>query len=91
MEYKIDSSVISFYIYHNEHSPDILDMLSEFDYNSICYELKEAGWRDFSVRDDKPTGTIAEQYGFGLLFESVNQNCIDLFNNCDIMETYLHV
>ena len=91
IEYKFDSATISFFIYHNEQSPDVFDMLSEFDHNWDCYELKDYGWRDSSVRLARPTGAIAQHYGFGLLFESVNQNCIDLFVNCDNMATYLHV
>ena len=88
-EFKITSAVISFYIYHNEESPNVLDMLWEFDID--MHALSDNGWRDFTVRSVSPSGTLAQTYGFGLLFESINQNCIDLFVNCDNIDTYMHI
>ena len=89
-EFKINSAIISFYIYHNDESLNVLDeILIKFDI--YMYGLSDNGWRDFTVRPVSASGALAQTYGYGLLFESINQNCIDLFVNCDNMENYLHV
>ena len=84
---KVESSIISFFLYYND-ALDVFEELNEFDLD--LFGLKERGWREFSVRPVSPTGVIAQNYGFGLLFESINQNCIDLFNNCDNLENLMH-
>ena len=89
-EFKINSAVISFCIYHSDESLNVLDeILIEFDID--MHGLSDNAWRDFTVRPLSPSGVLAQTYGYGLLFESINQNCIDLFVNCDSMENYLHV
>ena len=64
-------------------------MLWEFEID--IHALSDNSWRDFTVRSVSPSGALAQTYGFGLLFESIDQNCIDLFVNYDNIETYMHI
>ena len=91
-EFKVTSAATSFFIYHNEQSCNVFDdMLIEFDHKLDLHGLVDRGWREFSARRVSPSGAIAQSYGFGLLFEFIKQNWIDLFVSCDNLETYLHV
>ena len=89
IKFEVNTALISIYVYHSLQVPDLLDFLKEIVHMYKLYTLEKLGWRRFGVRLHDPTDQIAEKYGFGLCFESVNQNCIDLEQSCNDFSTYL--
>ena len=89
LKFEVNTALISIYIYHNLQVPDLLDFLKEIEDMYKLYALEELGWRRFGVRLHDPTDQIAKKYSFGLCFESVNQNYVDLEQSCNDFSTYL--
>ena len=88
-DYKLNSAVISFFMYHNDPPCNVFDeTLSGFHDPLDMHGLVDRDWRKFTVR---PFDSGIEGYAFGLAFESVNNNCIDLYLNCDSIENYSHI
>ena len=83
-DFEISPGLIQFYIKHNEDVTDVFDeMLIEFNEGLEFSSLKSKNWRLFACR---PINLQVGEYKYCVLFESINQDCIDLLKNIKSVE-----
>ena len=75
-DFEISAGLTQFFIKHNDDKIDVFEeMLSEFNECLDIRGLTVKKWRPFTCR---PLELFFSDYKYCVLFESINQDCIDL-------------
>ena len=83
-DFEISPGLIQFSIKHNEDVIDVFDgMLIEFNKGLEFSSLKSKNWCPFTCR---PIILQVGECKYCVLFESINQDCIDLLKNIKSVE-----
>ena len=80
MTFNPTSAFLQIFVYYNNQTFDVKDLLVELNNNIDDFHLLEKGYQDFYVREASPLH-YADQYNKRWEFISLNHNIIDLANN----------